>query len=86
MAGERELSALKKMHGKLDCPYELQQLLQHVNGMVVGQFVEEEPGNWYRQPHLYKNMAPVTFDELLSREKSEEIQEWLLKFDTDITP
>jgi len=86
MAGQRIQATLKEQHKKLNCPHGMDKLRQYVHEQIVDLFLEEEPGNWYRQPRTHKNMAPISCDELLSREESEEIKGWFAKNDPDVSP
>jgi hypothetical protein len=48
-----------------------------VQEMVVEDFAEETPGNWYRQPKVYKNVAPVKRSQLLHRADQVQILAWI---------
>ena len=48
-----------------------------ISDMVVDHFAEEEPGNWYRQPRLYKCVAPTPRADLITNEEHNNISRWM---------
>jgi len=75
--GQRRHDHLRRLLGSLNCPYPMQHLRMAVEEMVVDMFVEETPGHWYRNPHTYKNVAPVKRSELLLRADQVQILAWI---------
>lgn len=75
--GQRAQSHLRSLIESLGCPYPMQDLRLAVQEMVVEDFVEETPGHWYRQPHVYKNVAPVKRSQLLHRADQVQIIAWI---------
>ena len=68
---------LKNRIKNLDCPYTMTQLRQAVHNMVLEDFVEEEPGKWFRHPRKYTHIAPTRREELLSKKEHEQIMDWI---------
>ena len=75
--GQKTIAELRIQHKALECPYDFAELRQYVHDMVVDLFAEEVPGEWYRQPKKYKNMAPVKENDLLTRTQFDNIAAWL---------
>ena len=75
--GQDETAALKASHSALECPFDMATLRRWVHDMVVDHFTEEEPGNWYRQPRLYKCVAPTTRGDLITSEEHNSISRWM---------
>lgn len=69
--------ALRVTHEELDCPFNMGLLEKWAHNMVVEQFAEEEPGEWYRQPHKYKCVAPVKHEDLITQAQHDEITQWM---------
>tara|TARA_Y100001936_G_scaffold192404_1_gene191725 strand:+ start:163 stop:540 length:378 start_codon:yes stop_codon:yes gene_type:complete len=74
IAAER---ALRMQHEKLECPYDMSKLRMWAHNMILEDFAEEAPGQWFRQPRKYKHVAPTSKDDLISREKHDEITRWM---------
>ena len=45
--------------------------------MILEDFVEEEPNQWYRHPRKYKNVAPARREDLIEKVLAEEITTWI---------
>ncbi len=75
--GQAEIEVLRRMHKDLECPYDMKTLMHWAHKMILEEFAEEEPGQWYRQPRKYKSIAPVSRDELITLNKHEEITHWM---------
>ena len=75
--GRQRQQQLEALVEKLGCPYPLNDLRMAVQEMVVEDFAEETPGNWYRQPKVYKNVAPVKRSQLLHRADQVQILAWV---------
>jgi hypothetical protein len=75
--GQRRQDHLRKLLESLNCPYPMNELRMAVQNMVVGEFAEEEPDRWYRQPRLYKNVAPVRRSELLLEADQVQMLAWI---------
>jgi len=76
-AGLNEEKRLIGLVANLHCPYTLRQLRMAVQDMVVEEFAEEAPGEWYRQPRKYKNMAPTGRPDLIHRADQVQILGWI---------
>lgn len=76
-AGVNEEKKLQGLVVDLHCPYSLSQLRMAVHNMVVEDFAEEAPGEWYRQPHKYKNVAPTGRPDLMHRADQVQILGWI---------
>lgn len=76
-AGRKEEQKLNGLISDLCCPYTLPQLRMAVHNMVVEEFVEEAPGEWYRQPHKYKNVAPTGRPDLMHRADQVQVLGWI---------
>ena len=61
----------------LNCPYTMTQLRQAVHKMVLEDFVEEEPGKWFRHPKKFTNIAPTRREELMSKKEHDQIMDWI---------
>lgn len=80
--GRKEAAAIRNHMERLSCPYSIDELRKTVLEMVFEDFAEEEPGNWYRQPRKYKNIAPTKREELLYRADQLQIYAWLEHHDS----
>ena len=69
--------ALRVTHEELDCPFNMGLLEKWAHNMVVEQFAEETPGEWYRQPRKYKCVAPVKHEDLITQAQHDEITQWM---------
>ena len=76
-AGLNEEKRLQGLVADLRCPYTLRELRMAVQNMVVEEFDEGPPGEWYRQPHKYKNMAPTGRPDLMHRADQVQILGWI---------
>jgi hypothetical protein len=76
-AGSSESRRLSQKVESLNCPYSMAQLRMAVHNMVVEEFAEEQPGEWYRQPRKYKNMAASRREELIHRADQVQILAWI---------
>ena len=61
---------------RLNCPFGLGEVRMAAQNMILEDFAEESPGQWYRQPRKYKNVAPTARDGLIERARAEEIVAW----------
>tara|TARA_Y100000310_G_scaffold306293_1_gene347295 strand:+ start:1224 stop:1538 length:315 start_codon:yes stop_codon:yes gene_type:complete len=77
-AGVSQARSLNIMHNQLSCPYSMVKLQSWVFKMVKDNFIEEEPGKWYRIPRQ-KYAAPTEEKDLLTKEEHDEISEWFKK-------
>jgi hypothetical protein len=75
--GQIQHDHLRNLVTSLNCPYSMGDLRMAVQEMVVDLFEEEEPGHWYRQPHTYKNVAPVKRTQLLLRADQVQVLAWI---------
>ena len=76
-AGSKQRKELLALHEALSCPYSLDILCKWAHKMVVEEFAEESPNEWYRQPRIYKSIAPARLEDLITQNKWNEIQGWL---------
>ena len=76
-AGLNEEKRLNGLVADLHCPYTLRQLRMAVHDMIVEEFAEESPGEWYRQPHAHKNVAPTGRPDLIHRADQVQILGWI---------
>jgi hypothetical protein len=75
--GRDQAAALNTSHSALECPFDMATLRKWAHDMVVDHFAEEEPGNWYRQPRLYKCVAPTPRSDLITNEEHNNISRWM---------
>lgn len=75
--GRKAASALAKTHSELDCPFTMKELCTWAHKMILEDFAEEAPGEWYRQPRKYKCVAPTKREELMPRAFHDEITQWM---------
>ena len=75
--GRNQMQALRTAHEDLNCPFDMKLLNKWAHNMVVEQFAEETPGEWYRQPHKYKCVAPVKLEDLITQAQHDEITQWM---------
>ena len=75
--GRKAAAALRVSHEELECPFDMNLLNKWAYNMVVEQFAEEKPGEWYRQPHKYKCVAPAPRDSLITQAQHDEITQWM---------
>ena len=61
----------------LDCPFTMGELRNWAHNMILEQFAEEAPGEWYRQPRKYKCIAPTKREELMTQAQHDEITQWM---------
>ena len=76
-AGSREGRRLGELIDSLDCPHSIEELRRAVQGYVVEDFAEEEPGKWYKQPKMYDCIAPTMREELMTRSEQAVILAWI---------
>ena len=75
--GRNQRRELNNLRDSLSCPFDMGELFMWAKDMVVEQFAEESPGEWFRQPRKFKSVAPCKRDELISLSKWNEIQGWM---------
>ena len=75
--GTEASGRLRAASEELNCPFDMGILKQWAHNMIVGQFAEEAPGEWYRQPRIYKSIAPVKFEDLITQAQHDEITNWM---------
>ena len=75
--GRNAAAALAKTHDELDCPFDMKLLCKWAHKMILEQFAEEAPGEWYRQPRKYKCVAPTKREELITLAQHDEITNWM---------
>ena len=80
--GSDQRHALALAHSELQCPYAMTELCKWAHKMILEDFAEEAPGEWFRQPRKYKYIAPTKLDELMPREEYEEITQWMIALGT----
>lgn len=61
----------------LECPHNLAELRRAVQEFVLEDFIEDEPGKWYRKSREYKNVAPTSRKELMHRADQVQIMAWI---------
>ena len=76
-AGHRKSADLRQVSIELDCPYDMHKLRMWAHKMIIEEFKEEEPGQWYRQPHVSKYVAPTYRKELITMDEWYRIDAWL---------
>tara|TARA_A100000164_G_scaffold301265_1_gene276390 strand:+ start:58 stop:393 length:336 start_codon:yes stop_codon:yes gene_type:complete len=76
-SGLNEERRLNGLVAELNCPYTLAQLRMAVQNMVLEEFSEEAPGEWYRQPRKYKNVAPTGRPDLMHRADQVQVLAWI---------
>ena len=79
--GRQRTSALRQRIESLKCPFTMSELRMAAQKMVVGEFAEEEPGKWYRQPRKFKSIAPARREDLVTHDEYTKIMEWIEKQD-----
>ena len=75
--GQSELKVLRLQHEEFECPFSIAMLQKWAHNMIVEEFVEEAPNNWYRHPKIYDNIASSLREELITQEEFDKIAEWL---------
>ena len=75
--GRRAAEALRANHAQLDCPFTMAELKTWAHEMILEDFAEEAPGEWYRQPRNYKCVAPTKRENLMTRAQHDEITQWM---------
>jgi hypothetical protein len=75
-AGVNQKKILREYHKNLTCPYSFDTLFKWANNMILEQFAEEKPDEWYRQPHKFKSTAASRLADLMSQEEWDIIQAW----------
>ena len=76
-AGRAKESKIKGLISDYSCPYSMRQLRMAVQNMVVEDFAEESPEEWYRQPRKYMSVAPVARGDLMHRADQVQILAWI---------
>jgi hypothetical protein len=71
---QQHLEALVK---KLGSPFPLNELRMAVQEMVVEDFEEQSPGNWYPKGNTYKNIAPTKRSGLMHRADQVQVLAWI---------
>ena len=74
--GDQQRKELKAMHKNLECPFDFVELSKWAHNMILEEFAEENPGEWYRQPRKYKCVAPTTRGQLITQSEWSDIQNW----------
>ena len=64
------------MHKNLDCPFGFVDLSKWAHNMILEDFAEEAPGEWYRQPRKYQSVTPTTRGQLITQSEWSDIQKW----------
>ena len=77
-AGRRNEALLREMHKDFECPYSLATLRTWAHNMILEQFAEEKPDEWYRQPRKYMSVAPVKRADLITQAYHDEITQWMI--------
>ena len=75
--GRQEDVSLRDSLSQCKCPYGMSDIRRAVLNMIEEDFKKEEDDYWYRQPHVYKNVAGVRRSDLISRSYAQEIISWL---------
>lgn len=76
-AGRKAQSKLIAGIQKLACPFSMPELKKWAHNMILEDFVEESPGEWFRHPRKYKCIAPVNRRDLMTRDEWEQINNWM---------
>lgn len=74
--GQQQRKELDAMHKNLDCPFNFVDLSKWAHNMILEEFAEESPGEWYRQPRKYQCVAPTTRGQLMTQTEWSDIQSW----------
>jgi len=77
--GQSQSDMLNKRHKELDCPYNMTTLRKWSHNLIVEQFVEEIPGEWYRHPRKYKSIAPCKREDLITQELHDQVTQWMIE-------
>ena len=75
--GNQANKALRAASANLECPFSMGELRKWTYNMILEQFAEEEPGEWYRQPRKYKCIAPTKREDLMTQSQHDEITQWM---------
>ena len=75
--GQLVQNHLRELVKTLGCPYPLNELRMAVQGMVVEDFEELTPGNWYPKGNTYKHIAPTKRSGLLHRADQVQVLAWI---------
>jgi len=75
--GHANNERLRAQHASLECPFTMSTLCKWAYDMILERFAEEEPGCWYKQPRLYKSVAPSKREDLITQAEHDEITQWL---------
>ena len=75
--GRNQMQALRTAHEDLECPFTMADLNTWAHNMILEDFAEETPGEWYRQPRKYKCIAPTQRKDLMTRAFHDEITQWM---------
>ncbi len=76
--GVTQARSLNIMHKQLNCPYDMRKLQSWVFEVIRENYIEEEPGKWYRLPRQ-KYAGHTEEKDLLTTEEYNEISEWFKK-------
>jgi len=68
---------LLNLHKQLECPYSLVTLRIWAHKMILENFVEEQPGEWYPNPRKYQSTAPTKREGLITQAYHDEITQWM---------
>ena len=75
--GKDAARVLRVTHEELDCPFDMGLLEKWAHNMILEEFAEEEPGDWYRQPKKYSCVAPTKHKDLITQAQHDEITQWM---------
>ena len=76
--GRHAQSMLQKMHNDFECPYSMVTLRLWAHNMILENFAEEAPGEWYPNPRRYKSIAPTKREGLITQAYHDEITQWMI--------
>jgi hypothetical protein len=81
-AGRRQLDFLQRAHNALECPFDFRTLQSWAYSFILEDFEYREDENprktgYFRKQCRYQNIAPMQRNELITREKFNEIEDWM---------
>jgi len=75
--GRNQMKLLRESHDFLSCPFEMSLLEKWAHNMILENFVEENPGEWFRKGRKYKCVAPTKREGLITQAQHDEITQWM---------
>ena len=75
--GKETFNKIREEHQHLECPFDMSMLQKWAHKMILENFVEESPGEWYPNPRKYKCIAGTPRTGLITQSEYDEVTLWM---------